>query len=555
MNEQSVPATGHTSTTSANAGAPEVEQMPITPENVFWDAESLHRISPAMVVMTDADAKVRFANPSFCAATGYSEKELLGKDYFSVFVPEAERERLRQAYAALFLETYDTSGTATRKRSSAVTPLLRKDGSQVEILWYAALHVDDAGKPVALCGFGSESPDYEMRLSRITDEQRLGDYILRDIGEGVVVLDPDDRILRISRVAEQLIGWSAEELQGKKWHEMVPFERSDGTRFSDGAVRRAMRDRKPVTAEYYYVRRDGTRFPVRVTAGPVFNREQGELIGVTVVFSDITREKELMDAQAEFVAVAAHQLRTPIASAMLQLEVLLQGAEGMDPDVRESLEDLEETHERLQELVNRLLATSRLELGATAVQPEPTVLQELITEVVQEMEPLAKETETAIVPEVPKEQTELPVDTDLLKTTLENLVANALRYSDKSGSEVCVRMQSVRKDEPVAGTPAPDAGLTISVVDHGMGIAKEEQDMIFQKLYRTKAAKKRQKEGSGLGLSTAKRAMELSGCRLWFASEEGKGSTFVIWLPQGGMRPRPGASSLVHKRNRRSHDR
>jgi signal transduction histidine kinase len=299
-------------------------------------------------------------------------------------------------------------------------------------------------------------------------------------------------------------------------------------------------------SNYYYVRRDGSRFPVLVTTTPLppaVNPGEDTAPGVIVFFSDISSQKEISRAKSEFIATASHQLRTPIASMNLQLEVFLRSAEGLTPEHREELEDIYATQQSLMELVNRLLQTSRLELGRFAIAPEPLDLQDCLEDASAHVAALLAERKVHLRTQTAGEPIMVNADRKLVGIILDNLLSNAIKYSKAQGV-VEISLEEVAKGKLRAGRKVPGDGVLISVKDNGIGIPKEEQQSVFRRLFRTSTAHQSDSGGSGLGLYMVRSILDYSGGNIWFSSREGKGCTFVVWIPKEGMRTRVGNTEL-----------
>lgn len=374
--------------------------------------------------------------------------------------------------------------------------------------------------------------------------------VLRNIGEGVVVADKVMQALAVSDAACEAVGWSEQDLLGKGWLEHVQIEYEDGTPVpqADLAIARALSSGKKIRSQnYYYVRRDGSRFPVSVTATPLPNVDASgadDAARVIVVFSDITAQKEISHAKSEFIATASHQLRTPIASMNLQLEVFLRSARELKPEHREDLEEIYETQQALMNLVNRLLQTSRLELGRFAIAPEPTDLRGCIEEAFVRVSPLAEERHVKLTKRLEGKAVTVRVDRKLMEIILDNLLTNAIKYSPEKSGVVEINIEEANARQLRAGQRVPGEGVLISIRDNGMGIPEAEQQRVFRRLFRSSLAHQSDSGGSGLGLYMVRSILDYSGGNIWFLSKEGKGTTFVVWLPKEGMRTRMGNTEL-----------
>lgn len=234
--------------------------------------------------------------------------------------------------------------------------------------------------------------------------------------------------------------------------------------------------------------------------------------------------KELDQLKSEFISLASHQLRSPLAVIRGYLSMILEGSYGaINADTRKSLEGVLASAEQLIRLVTDLLNLSRIESGKLTYNFGPVVFADVIEKVAELLRESAKARGVVI-----RYEQALPApvrtqaDFEKLYEVVANLMDNAIKYS--SAGEVLVRLEQVER----GGAPH----LRFSVHDDGIGIAAEDLPRLFSKFIRTDAAKRVRAEGMGIGLYFAKRIIEDHGGRIWAESPGlGKGSTFIVELP------------------------
>ncbi len=225
--------------------------------------------------------------------------------------------------------------------------------------------------------------------------------------------------------------------------------------------------------------------------------------------------------KSTFVSIAAHELRTPLASISGYVEMLLDGDVGALSDAqREYLRIVEESARRLMRITGDLLDLTRIEAGRLEAHPQPTDLVGLAEAVVAEQRPQltgrGQQLTLAVASGLP------PALCDPARTAqvIGNLLSNAGKYSP-AGAVIALSVG-----------PAAEAGfLQVSVADEGIGIAVEDQPYVFNPFYRASNVAETSAAGAGLGLYIARALAELQGGRLWFESTPGKGSTFFVTLP------------------------
>ncbi len=358
--------------------------------------------------------------------------------------------------------------------------------------------------------------------------------LLGSLGEGIVVTDEKGNIELINKQAEVLVGWRNEEVVGKKWYEIAPLENEKGERIppEKRATQVVLTTGKARSNDKYsYVRRDGTKFAVGTTAAPIV--VNGKIVGVIAVFRDISHEKEVDRAKSEFVSLASHQLKTPLSAIKWFSEMLLSGDVGaLNDGQKEYVDNINQSNERMITLVNSLLNISRIESGRIIVDPEPTDMSKLLSEVTVGLKAKLEEKHIDLVVQVQDGLPLIEVDPKLISQVYVNLLTNAIKYSPKD-SKVVV---SVVKDG--------DEVLS-QVSDRGYGIPKEEQHRLFDKFYRGSNVVKLETDGTGLGLYLVKAIITSSQGRIWYESEEGKGTSFWFALPISGMIAKEGEVGLI----------
>jgi signal transduction histidine kinase len=228
---------------------------------------------------------------------------------------------------------------------------------------------------------------------------------------------------------------------------------------------------------------------------------------------------EVNRLKSEFIRVVSHQLRSPLTNVSWATDILLSGALGrLREDQLSYFLILKENNARMRELVKDLLLVSKLEEGALIFKKETISLNNLIENLISKFLPFARASNVEIKFESEKNFPPVSVDPHQIELVIETLLDNAIRYIGKKGK---IEIFLAKKGE----------NIFFKIKDTGIGIPKEDQKYIFQKFFRSKTTKRREVGGSGLGLFTAKSIIERMGGKIWFESEEGKGTTFYFTLP------------------------
>jgi signal transduction histidine kinase len=231
--------------------------------------------------------------------------------------------------------------------------------------------------------------------------------------------------------------------------------------------------------------------------------------------------RELAEAskhKSQFLANMSHELRTPLNAILGYTELILDSIYGEPTEkMRTILERLQANGRHLLGLINDVLDLSKIEAGQLTLSLDDYSLSDVVHGVASAVEPLAAGKRLAFKAEVAPDLPTGRGDGRRLSQVLLNLVGNAIKFTDKG--EVAIRAS------------ATNGAFTVAVCDTGPGIAAADQVKIFEEFQQADSSITRKKGGSGLGLSIAKRIIEMHGGRIWVESEPGRGSTFYFTLP------------------------
>ncbi|MCX6796801.1 MAG: ATP-binding protein, partial [Candidatus Falkowbacteria bacterium] len=371
--------------------------------------------------------------------------------------------------------------------------------------------------------------DLQAEKEALTMAKAKDEALLASIGEGVVAVDESERIIAVSKATEKMLGWRFDEIKGKNLSDIIPIINEQGEFIpkEKRPMHLALSTSKIITTTTcFYVRKDGTRFPVAIAVAPIIL--EGKIIGAIDNFRDITKEKEIDKAKTEFVSLASHQLRTPLTSIKWYSDMLLEGDAGdLNPKQKKFVGKLYQGNERMVDLVRNLLNVSRIELGVLAVNPRPIDIGELFKEVIKEQAFAVQEKKHKVVVEIPEGLPKISTDSTLARMIWQNLFSNAIEYTPPKGKITCT---AEKKDKEII----------IAIKDTGIGIPQKQQNQVFQKLFRGNNAVREHSEGNGLGLYITKAMVEALSGKIWFKSKEGEGTTFYVSLPIKGPKIRSG---------------
>lgn len=306
----------------------------------------------------------------------------------------------------------------------------------------------------------------------------------------------------------------------------------DDKQLAEEELQRAIKGEKEFDTSFRVILPNGEVRHLKAYA-QVVRDKSGNALKIDGLNWDITHEKEVDRMKTEFISLASHQLRTPLSAMKWFGEMLVKGDAGaLNPEQKAFTENILASNKRMIELVNDLLNISRIESGRIIIDPEPVRLQEIIEEVVSETKIKINARKQRIILNIQPDLPEVSLDKKLIREVYANLITNASKYTPDEG-EIRISV-SIKGDD-----------LISMVGDTGYGIEEKDKEKIFSKFFRGVKTSKFDTDGNGLGLYLVKAIVDSSGGKIWFESQEGKGTTFTFTVPITGMTKKSGDVSLA----------
>jgi two-component system, OmpR family, phosphate regulon sensor histidine kinase PhoR len=286
-------------------------------------------------------------------------------------------------------------------------------------------------------------------------------------------------------------------------------------------IREALDTGKPQSAELQTEIRDGDRVQLKhfqVTSVSLRSSGSESAAGALVIFHDVSQIRSLEAVRKEFVANVSHELRTPLSIITGYLETLIDG--GGDPETNSRfLRTMHKHAQRLNMLIEDLLALSQLESKKTRLDFQPSDIEESVHRVREQLDARIRETRSTVTLTIPEGVPKIEVDAFRVEQALYNLLDNALKHSAKSGAKVCITAR------------AEESAVIVTVCDNGVGIPLSDQPHIFERFYRVHKDRSRDAGGTGLGLSIVKHIAQAHGGSIAVQSVPGSGAKFIMTLP------------------------
>jgi two-component system phosphate regulon sensor histidine kinase PhoR len=348
----------------------------------------------------------------------------------------------------------------------------------------------------------------------VADEDFSLRAILASMVEGVLIVDSGMRIRLVNDRLQRMFSLPRS-----------PIDRTVMEVFRNHLVHQVIQQSlntgEPQSAELQAEIRDGDQFHVKhfqITSVSLRPRDPESLTRALVIFHDVSQIRSLEAVRKEFVANVSHELRTPLSIITGYLETLIDGGDDHETNLR-FLRTMHKHAQRLNLLIEDLLALSQLESRKISLNFEPVALSESIYRVREQLDSRVRESGAAVTVTVPKHLPRIHADAFRIEQALYNLVDNALKHSGKSGAKICVE---ARRE----GT-----AVLVIISDDGVGIPLSDQPHIFERFYRVHKDRSRDAGGTGLGLSIVKHTVQAHGGSIAVQSTPGAGATFVMTLP------------------------
>ncbi len=446
----------------------------------------------------DKDRRVNYWNTGAEAMMGYSDSEIIGQLGDTIFVPE-DREKgdpVHEVQKAL------AQGVAENERWH-----LRKDGSR----FYGSGTVRplyDSQK--VLHGFVKIMRD--LTATKRAEESR---YFLASIVEStqdaIVTVNFDSVITSWNKGAEALYGYTAADVIGRPHSVLMLPEDIKALFHNTEQIRDSQRVELYDTIR---IHKNGQLMNLEVMLSPIKD-SSGKIIGVSTIARDVTERKKLERQKDEFIGIASHELKTPVTSIKAYTELLQEKFEKTNDKEHSSLmQKLNSQVNRLNFLIRDLLDTTRIAEGRLQLHLEKFVLNDLVSERVEEFKYLSSKHKLNFSP---GPATTINADRELIGQVITNLITNAIKYSDGGNINIT--------------TETEDQRVMMSVTDSGIGIAEDLQQKIFERFFRVNESTLGGSPGMGLGLYISAGIVQRHGGKISVKSKPGKGSVFYVQLP------------------------
>ncbi|KPJ54721.1 hypothetical protein AMJ47_03760 [Parcubacteria bacterium DG_72] len=454
------------------------------------------------------------SNPAFVKISGFTFDEIVGKSIEEFFELEGIKKIIKEIEKKGFVEGKEIDFFPKTKKEvpCQIFARVRKDSGGKNLGYFLSIvNLTEIKKTQreARRALMNILEDVQEERNKAEEEKNKTLAIITNFADGVLVFDRNNNLLLINPKAEQFFRVNAKDIILK------PISKLSRISSLTSLVKLYKKRTKGIFREELEIEEN---LILEVSIVPVVKGK--EAAGSLVILHNVTREKLIEKMKSEFVSLAAHQLRTPLSAVKWILKTVLDGELGeLKKEQKEFLEDGYVSNQRMINLVNDLLNVARIEEGRYIYDLVLTDFKELVKPTIyyfrkecrkKKIKFLFKKT----VKKIPK----VLIDAEKMIIVLENIIDNAARYTFPGG-KVEISLDCTAKE------------ISFCVKDNGMGIPKNQQKNVFKKFFRGANVVRKETDGTGLGLFISKNIIEAHKGKIWFESEENKGTKVCFTIP------------------------
>ena len=492
--------------------------------------QNLALISPVGIFRTDPEGATTYVNPKWCAISGLTAAQALGDGWLAGVHPD-DREKLAKGW--------QESTQATRTSVSDYR-FVRPDGTQAWVIGQAVPELNSQNQIIGYVGTITDITERKQVEATLQENEHQLSLIYTAISDVLfyLVVEPGDhfRFVSVNPAFLNVTGLAEDQVIGKRVEEVIPESAHD---LVLGNYKKALRTKQTMRWEEVSVYPAGKKYG-DVTIIPVMD-SNGNCTHLIGTVHDITGQKlaseeirklnasleqrveqrtaQLQAANKElesFSYSVSHDLRAPLRAISGFSEIIAKRhRSSLNDEGRHYVDNIVQASERMGQLIDDLLTYSRL--GRTGVRREPVSLASLVGEISTNMQSRLDEIHGTL--EIQKDLPVVPGDQTLLNQVFTNLLENAIKYHKP---EIPPQVNLDFHDE--------NNHVVIKVRDNGIGIPPEYQEKIFNMFQRLHTEE--EYPGTGIGLATVRKSVEMMGGKVWLESEVGKGSSFFVSLPK-----------------------
>lgn len=352
-------------------------------------------------------------------------------------------------------------------------------------------------------------------------EKNKAEAVLSSIGEGILAIDKDKKIIFINHFLADLLGIKEDNFSGKPIEELLKIDDIDNRKDLHQIIQRTLNFDEVINIPLKISLKNKNRnIPIEVKTTPLKDHH-GAISGAIISLKDQSKELALQERQKTLLAITAHELRNPITGIKGYLELALSGDTGkINHQTKEVLEEAKAVTDHLAHLIEDILYVSQIEEEKVVIRKQKFDLTALTTEVLRNFKKRFQEKKLSLSHNL-AEPVFVKADAEKTKEILSNLIDNALKYTSKG--EIKLAISKVGNF------------IETSVSDSGIGLMPDQIKNLFTKFFRIITPETKNIPGTGLGLWITKHLVEKQGGKIAVISGKGEGSTFKFTLPNSDL--------------------
>jgi len=498
----------------------------------------------SIILRWTSDGQITFINEFGQRFFGYSAEEILGRHVTGTIVPptESSGRDLRKLMEQICKDP--------KAFEQNINENMRRNGERVWISWTNRIVLDDQGKVAEILSIGTDITGRRRMEEAIARERVFSDNIINSLPGIFYMYDDKGKLIRWSKKAESITGYSSEELFGRYILDFFPKAHKQRILTS---IETVFSEEENYT-EAPLLLKDGKERPYFFTSRLVTLDSKPYILGVGVDITERKRAEEeihrlheqlqrhatelehrvaertaelavALDRAEEsdriksaFLATMSHELRTPLNSILGFTGILLMGLVGpLSGEQEKQLNMVQDSARHLLELINDVLDISKIEAGQIELAHDLFDMRTAIQKSIEKIVPLANKKGLAVNVVIDPAIHRIVGDRRRVEQILINLLSNGVKFTEQG--EVRIESQ------------VEDGWLVIRITDTGIGIRSQDMDTLFKPFRQVDTGITRKYEGTGLGLAICKRFAEAMGGSIQVKSEWGKGSCFAVILP------------------------
>jgi PAS domain S-box-containing protein len=475
-----------------------IENLKVENEKQSVTLSSLLISSSDSILINDSHKRIHTINKAGIEMLGFPKSKIIGKSPSQLPLPEKSKDKLNTALNHVL-----------EKHSQYRIELTFPKGRHLEFMMNPVVQSGKVTQIISIC---RDITQRKSEAEKIKQSEEKFKSLVNSINDLVFIIDQNERYQDFFGLLPRkkpewfnnFINKNALEVFGKKEGEIHQL-----------ATQKALKGEK-TTYEWTFSGNSTTRFQTALS--PIFNGK-GQVEGIVGVCRDITAIWELEKRKNEFISLTSHELKTPVTSIKIYLQILLKIAHsaGLSKEFKDHLYKIDNQIGKLNTLISELLDVSKIQEGKISYDFSFFDLNDLVHEVAEDAESNYKTHQIEIIGSIKQ-----PVfgDKNRISQVIENLISNAIKYSPQA-SKVTLWLSSYEHQ------------CYVTVEDYGLGIDYDNQKRVFEKFFRVTKGDQQTFPGLGIGLYISNEIIKTHCGHFILESDPGKGSKFTFMLPFG----------------------